>query len=254
MSRHFELIQQAGLDQLIDPGPGPRPAVSATDVIRDERRNGVSVDIAEIAHKESLKLVRRVFLSPTAQRPYAVAFAGIESGDGCSRICSEAAQTLARSIVGSVCLVEANLRSHALPRIFGVTNNHGLADALQHDEPIREFVHQLSPDNLWLLSGGGAGSNSGNLLSSDRLQARLSELRKEFDYVLISAPPVSADGTTIMLGPLVDGVILVVEANSTHREVARRAKESLDCANVRLLGAVLNNRTFPIPRAIYSRL
>lgn len=253
MSKYFELTQQAGLELATDPKLGPSP-VLAGDVTRNGRKNRARLDIAEMAHEELLKLVQRVFSSNGAECPHAVAFAGIESGDGCSWICSEAAKTLARSISGSVCLVEANLRSPSLQRVFGITKIHGLADALQQKGAIREFMHQLCPDNLWLLLGGASKSDSGNLLKSDRLQARLLELRKEFDYVLISAPPVIADGTATMLGPLVDGVILVVEANATHREVARKAKKSLESANVRLLGAVLNNRTFPIPGAIYSRL
>jgi Mrp family chromosome partitioning ATPase len=46
----------------------------------------------------------------------------------------------------------------------------------------------------------------------------------------------------------------VVQANSTHREVARKAKESLDSAKVRILGAVLNERTFPVPESLYRKL
>jgi protein-tyrosine kinase len=53
---------------------------------------------------------------------------------------------------------------------------------------------------------------------------------------------------------MADGVILVVEANSTRREMARTAKETFDDANVKLLGAILNNRTFPIPEALYRKL
>jgi Mrp family chromosome partitioning ATPase len=47
---------------------------------------------------------------------------------------------------------------------------------------------------------------------------------------------------------------LVIEANSTRRETTRKAKESLEAANVRLLGAVLNKRTFPIPEVFYRKL
>jgi Mrp family chromosome partitioning ATPase len=82
----------------------------------------------------------------------------------------------------------------------------------------------------------------------------LAQLHKEFDYVLINVPAVILDGAASLWGPLVDGVILVVEANLTRREVARKAKESLESANVRLLGAVLNNRTFPIPETIYRNI
>jgi Mrp family chromosome partitioning ATPase len=49
-------------------------------------------------------------------------------------------------------------------------------------------------------------------------------------------------------------VVVVVGAHSTRRETARKAKESLDAAHVHLLGTVLNNRTFPIPEALYRRL
>jgi len=46
----------------------------------------------------------------------------------------------------------------------------------------------------------------------------------------------------------------VIEANRTRRLTARKAKETLDAAGVRLLGTVLNNRTFAIPEAIYRKL
>jgi Mrp family chromosome partitioning ATPase len=143
----------------------------------------------------------------------------------------------------SVCQVDANLRLPSLHRFFGVTNHHGLTDALHQEGTIRDFTQQLGPDNLWLLSCGSFATDSRSLLSSDRFKTRLAEMRKEFDYVLINVPPVVLGGTATQLVPPVDGVILVVEADLTHREVARKAKESLGFANVRLFGAVLNNRT-----------
>jgi protein-tyrosine kinase len=48
--------------------------------------------------------------------------------------------------------------------------------------------------------------------------------------------------------------VLVLEANSTRRVAARKAKQALEAANVRVLGTVLNNRTFPIPEKIYRLL
>jgi hypothetical protein len=46
----------------------------------------------------------------------------------------------------------------------------------------------------------------------------------------------------------------LLEANSSGRDAAQRAKFGLEATNVRLLRAVLNNRTFPIPEAIYRKL
>ena len=80
------------------------------------------------------------------------------------------------------------------------------------------------------------------------------DLRDEFAYVLISAPPVGLYGDAALLGQMADGVVLVLEANSTRRVAALKAKQPLDAAKVRLLGIVLNNRTFPIPEKIYRWL
>ena len=171
-----------------------------------------------------------------------------------SRICVRVAETLAKNIRGSVCLVEANLRSPALPAMFGTTNHHGLTDALLQDGPIRSFTKPVRGENLWLLSSGALASDSAKLLNSERLKTRLAELRKEFDFVLIDAPPLTRYSDAIGLGQMTDGFILVLEANSTRREAALQVAEGLRAANIRILGAVLNKRTFPIPETLYNRL
>jgi Mrp family chromosome partitioning ATPase len=58
----------------------------------------------------------------------------------------------------------------------------------------------------------------------------------------------------MLLSRWTDGVVLVLEANATRRDAARRVKEILDAAKVSVLGVVLNNRTFPIPDVLYRRL
>ena len=92
------------------------------------------------------------------------------------------------------------------------------------------------------------------MLGSDRMRARLAELRSAYDYVLIDAAPMSACNDAIVLGGLSDGVVLMLKANSSRRETARKALQDLQTANVPTLGAVLNQRTFPIPEALYKRL
>jgi Mrp family chromosome partitioning ATPase len=79
-------------------------------------------------------------------------------------------------------------------------------------------------------------------------------MRTAFDYVLIDAPALSTCNDAILLGGLSDGVVVVLKANTSRRETARKAVQDLHAANVRVLGAVLNQRTFPIPEAIYKKL
>lgn len=79
-------------------------------------------------------------------------------------------------------------------------------------------------------------------------------MRSEFDNVLMDSPPVNLYADACGLGKLADGVILVLESNATRREAARKAKETLEGAHVKLLGAVLNKRRFPVPDSIYGRV
>jgi Mrp family chromosome partitioning ATPase len=72
--------------------------------------------------------------------------------------------------------------------------------------------------------------------------------------VLIDAPSMGSGDDSVMLGRSAEGVILVLRANSSRRETARKAVRNLENANVRVLGAVLNHRTFPVPEAIYRKL
>src|SRR5207247_10608677 len=90
--------------------------------------------------------------------------------------------------------------------------------------------------------------------TSERLRTRAVELCAVFEHVLSDAPPIHQYADPVLLGQMADGLILGVEANATRPETARKAKESLQAANVRLLGAVLNKRTFPIPEALYHKL
>jgi Mrp family chromosome partitioning ATPase len=86
------------------------------------------------------------------------------------------------------------------------------------------------------------------------MRLRLAELRQYFEYVLIDAPALSLGRDSIVLGRAAEGVILVLKANSSRREAARKAVQDLQNAGVRILGAVLNQRTFPIPQVIYDKL
>jgi len=257
MSKNYELLQQA------DFGLGVAPAfttrTSTTEESAGARQD--AVDVAQVlpgvepeVREEALKLVQRLFLMRNEKSPRAVVFAGVDACLGCNWLCAVTARLLARSTPGSVCLVEGNLRSPSLIDTFQFDGDEGLSDSLRLESPIREFTRQLGPDNLWLLPAGAPSQDSMVLLSSDRMRETIGELRREFDYLIVSAPPLSAFADGMVLGGMADGVVLVLEANSTRREAALRVTENLRTTNIPVLGAVLNNRTFPIPTALYKRL
>jgi Mrp family chromosome partitioning ATPase len=203
---------------------------------------------------EELKLVQRVFLASGSTHQITVLFAAVEQPGDIGGICARAAEILAAQVEGSVCLVDANVRRPSLHSCFGRELTSGLTEVLQYGGTTSGFMRQQLAENLWLLTSGSPVAEPHILFASDRVRSLFKHVREQFDYVLVSAPPLAESAESILLGQLTDGVVLVVEAHATRRERARRVKESLDAAQVPLLGVVLNNRRFPIPEALYRRL
>ena len=262
MSRNFELLQNIGKEQeffqqdtvVSEPAPVFSPQITETVQVplTPAEPSQFVTEGSQLA--ELSKLVQRVFLLPGGQSHRVVVFASSESGNGCSWICARVGELLASQVTGSVCLVDANLHSPTLHEQFGVPNHHGLSNALRQSGSMRGFVSQLSRRNLALVSCGSELKDAQGLVASDRMRARLNELRTEFDYVLIDGSSLNVSNETVALGAIADGVVLVLKANSTRKESARGAVHDLKTANVRILGAVLNQRTFPIPDSIYKKL
>jgi protein-tyrosine kinase len=252
VSKNFELLQQVELNGGLAPAAqpnAPRPLHAGNGNGHASRLN-----VERVTEEEALRLVQNIFLTARPDPFRVVVFSAIDSGNGCSRVCAQAAAVLASNVTGSVCLVDANLRTPSLPEFFGLTNHHGLADSLRSTGSIRDFAKKVRPDNFWLLSCGSLAADSSALINSELMKARVAELRKEFDYVLVDSPPLNTYSDGVVLGQLSDGVVLVLEANSTRREAALRVAEGLRERQVRVLGAVLNKRTFPIPDSLYHRL
>ncbi len=268
MSKNYELLQQVEKEKEKErelfgnqsaaesKAPSPSlttPAQAATTSPRAAAA-GHRLKMEAKMREESARLVQQVFLNPKEEPPKAVIFVAVESGDGCTSVCGRAGDALASQAEGNICLVDANFRSPALHQLFGLENRHGLTDAIAQAGPIRSFAIQVAGSNLWVLPAGTTSENKERLLNSEGMRTRLAELVKEFDYVLLDSPALAAYSDALTLGALVEGAILVLQSDSTRRQAARSAKEVMEGAGVRLLGAVLNKRTYPIPQALYERL
>lgn len=247
MSRHFATLNT-------EPDlPGDLRSVAP----QDARANGNSQrrDRNAVADDEIMKLVHRVFILPgTAKAPRVVALCGVDQGAGCSWVCARTSEVLAGQTSGTVCAVDANLRSPSLDGHFRIGKSAGFADAMKDSQPLSEYARRVRPNNLWVLTAGTISGEPNGSLNPARLQEKFSELRSQFDYVLVDTPPADSYADALLLGQMTDGIILVVGSNLTRRESALIAKESFDAAGIPVIGAVLNKRTFPIPEALYRIL
>jgi capsular exopolysaccharide synthesis family protein len=182
-----------------------------------------------------------------------VLFAGTAHRDGASTAAINFAATLARDSKLKVLLIDANLKTPRLHEVFKIDNVHGLADLVAEDGR-RVFSLGAERGNLRIVPSGGADFDPMTLFDSSWFEMFLKKVRDGYDYVILDAPPVHGSPECRVLCAKVDGVVLVIEAGKTRRQVALSAKKQLEEAGGKILGVVLNKRKFYIPEFIYRRL
>ncbi|MBZ5599010.1 MAG: hypothetical protein LAN83_11875 [Acidobacteriia bacterium] len=206
----------------------------------------------QFAEEQIRHLVRQVFCPGWPRPARQVVISAVDQETDITGLCMQVTQALAQQITGNICVVEASLRTRGLENSFGRSTSDPVCGQLRRGS-LRESSRQIS-EKLWqapLSASTGEGKYG---LSVPWLRDRLAQLRRDFEYTVLCAPPAVLSSQAALLGHLSDGVILVLEANSTRRMAARKAKDLLQAANARLLGTVLSERTFPIPEGIYRRL
>jgi capsular exopolysaccharide synthesis family protein len=143
-----------------------------------------------------------------------------------------------------VILVDADLRRPSVHRFLGMYNQVGLTSLLLDDTlPVEAALLETPVAGLKVMPSGPLPPNPADLLSSERMQQRVEQIKELADVIIFDSPPVLAMADASILAALCSGVILVVDAGRTRSQVVRRAKETLSQLNLNIIGAVLNKLT-----------
>jgi capsular exopolysaccharide synthesis family protein len=184
----------------------------------------------------------------------AILITGPNHGTGTTTI----ALTLAKDIVSNsrkkVLLVDANLRTPMLHKIFKIKPSVGISDLLSENGGTSFNFFKVGPGNLYVFPAGLSRNQKNGYFESQRFDQFLNHARKLFDYVIIDSAPVTRFQDSQSICSKVDGVIVVLSQGRTRRQVAIRIKKELEEAGARILGVVLNRRKYHIPDWIYRRL
>jgi hypothetical protein len=211
----------------------------------EERRGMSSAAAAGSAHTS----VYDTLIYTVCQRPrgpescgLVLALTSVNSGEGVSFIASGLVNELAASEVNSV----ARINGFAL-RNIGVLTTETIQRSLPRS---RRNVCDLGRETSLLMSDGARRWDG----SWQHRQDCIDLLRKEFDYTIIDCPSLKESGNVLSIAPFADGIILVIEANRTRHEQIKHAERTIEAAQGKLLGHVLNKRIYEIPGWIYRRL
>ena len=136
--------------------------------------------------------------------------------------------------------MDANLSAPGLHRFFGGRRGDGLGNALAQPAEVTSYVRPTDVAGLSWLSAGSRAERSPRGMDAAQWSPVLETLRSGFDLMIFDLPATTVEPATLHLAGLLDGVLLVVEAERTRWEVVRDVKEQLVRARVNLLGVVLN--------------
>lgn len=173
-----------------------------------------------------------------------------------SAVAGEQANLVARA------LAEASAEDPAGPTLLVDLTGDGVKEApagrglfdlvLNGGGSLEDYVAQVGA--LYVMGRGSKHECPAYIWKSERMKNLFTELKARFTRIVFHVSPVLQSGDAVNLARLTDGIIIVVKADSTRREVVMRAMELLAEAKGRVLGAVLTDRKQIIPAAVYKRL
>ncbi|MEZ6016921.1 MAG: polysaccharide biosynthesis tyrosine autokinase, partial [Planctomycetota bacterium] len=168
-----------------------------------------------------------------------------DKGDGKSTTSSQLAIAMAQAGQRTL-IIDADLRSPRVAKVFHLGNEDGLSNILAQDVPFDQVVRPTRIDNLDVLTSGPIPINPAELLNSEAFGALLDDLQLRYDRILIDTPPVLAVSDARVVAVRAEATLLVARVDKTNRKRAESAVERLTSVGARVLGVILND----VPRGI----
>lgn len=161
------------------------------------------------------------------------------SMEGKSTTCANLGVVLAQGDK-DVLLVDCNFREPTIHEIFALSSTWGIVDVLSGERSLQDVWQEPIP-RLKAVPVGSAPPNATELLSSRRFARVVDRAREEFDYVLLDSPPTQQASDPEVLATQSDGVLLVLDVQSTPKETLRQSVRGLEAVGANVLGTVMNN-------------
>ncbi|MCP3871806.1 MAG: AAA family ATPase [Desulfobacteraceae bacterium] len=150
--------------------------------------------------------------------------------------------TFARNLKQTVLLVDCDFKGQDIHNYLGINSQLSLIDYFLDDTPLGDLIIWPGIEKLSLISGARTVVDSSELLSSEMMEKLVQEMGDRYDdrYVFFDTPPVLERSEAISMAPMMDGIIMVVEAGTTSKKDVQKAVSLLP--KDKFLGFVLNKQ------------
>ena len=184
-----------------------------------------------------------ILLSSAGHAPKSLLITSSLPSEGKTTTATNTAISLAQT-GAKVLIIDADMRRPRLHSVFNIENGDGLSTILSTELTEQETLKVIKQDEgtkLHLLTSGPIPPNPAELIGSEQMANLLKLLSQHFTHVVVDSPPITSFTDGVLIASMVDGVILVVHAGKSSRQVVRRARQLLQDVGAKIFGVVLNN-------------
>jgi capsular exopolysaccharide synthesis family protein len=209
--------------------------------------NGFAPSGKAIVPEEYARLHADIERAASPSRCFVVGITSAVYGEGKTTVALNLAGTIAQNSQARVTLVDFNLRNWDMQDRLNLSAATGLVDVLEGSEDdLSTILQRTELDNLTIIPAGRAAANPARLVRSPRLTEVINTLKLSSDFIVLDMAPVLPVADTKSVVKFLDGVVMVVRAGVTPREIVGRAIESVGSDKV--LGVVLNGVDTAMPK------
>ena len=183
-----------------------------------------------------------------------ILFVGAKGGEGTSTVVSNLARVAAEHLNRKVAVLDADTLHPTQHGIFGVNPSLGWDDVLRNAEPAEKALYPTNVDRLWVVPVSSTAQGTAQFIDAPGMADLLGVLRQRVDLILIDCAPFTSFPDSIALSRKADGVVLVVEAESTRSPLAVNLHQQITNAGGQVIGIVFNKRQYHIPEFLYQML
>jgi capsular exopolysaccharide synthesis family protein len=236
MSKTYEALKRA---EALRAGQQPEVAPTTPAAPAADLPVGGADDLYELR--------RRLIGSAVGDAVRTVLVVSALHGEGASSTACLLARAMADRGRNRALLVDLNLRTPSLSRMLKAYAEDGITSVVAGGKAIEDVAQATSYDGVRVVTAGNGYAHAIDVIDNARTLETIGDLGRHSDVVFVDAAPVTLYPDARAIAPLVDGVILVVEADVTPVAVANRAVELIRDTGANLLGVVLNKRRDYIP-------
>jgi len=196
---------------------------------------------------EFRRLLYKIRNAETGSELKTLLFTSAMLAEGKSTICSFLALTASRHKGMKTLLIDCDLRRPSIHKLFAIEREPGMSNILGEGLKLEDSIRKTGVETLDIITAGKISAQPAEIFDVDAIGRVVDEMKFFYDLILVDTPPLLPVSDPMLLAPRMDGIVLIVKAGVTQREVVGRAVDIIESSRHKILGVVLNNMNNSLP-------